>query len=159
MSDIKDIDLWKEYTKTVEKIENSNREIPALVNVKQSIKSHNLRRNNKIDSAIFEFDRKNFSHLSVIQLNKQERKKFRGEATIDLHGYTREINRVLERFCSRCLVTNVRNVVIITGKGEGIVKEAVRTWILNNPKFTIGYFEIKDSAGGSGAFGIRLRSL
>jgi DNA-nicking Smr family endonuclease len=48
--------------------------------------------------------------------------------------------------------------VIIIGKGEGILKSAVSEWLLSNANIVIGLFEIRDMAGESGAFGVKLRS-
>ncbi|MDR2458809.1 MAG: Smr/MutS family protein [Holosporales bacterium] len=47
----------------------------------------------------------------------------------------------------------------MTGKGRGVVKQAACEWLENNLELVAGFFEIKDSSGGSGAYGVYLRVL
>ena len=155
--DKRDLEIWKEYAKTVSKIKDANRiSLHALSPVakKYKLSKNNLR--NDVSNLIL--NRDNTPNLKVLPLNKQDRKRFRSESTIDLHGHTREIDNILDVFCGKCIVTGVRNIVIISGKGDGILKNAVRTWLDGNPRFILGYFEIKDSRAESGAFGVRLRA-
>lgn len=149
-----DFDIWKEYTKSIEKFDRSNVSISKTMFHKKYIKT-NPEKNRLIE---FMMNRSSFDHVSVQTLDKSNRKKFNPKSTIDLHGYTREIDHTLEVFCSKCIIKDCREVVIITGKGEGIVKEATRFWLTKHPEFVVGFFEIKDSLGESGSFGVRLRS-
>ena len=158
MSKLSDFDIWREYTKTVSKIENANK-VSRYVMVK-AINQNNpkLAFKRKFDNETdFILNRISPGSFQVNLLNKGERRKFRAEATIDLHGHTRKIDSTLEIFCAKCIVSSLKNIVIISGKGEGIVRDAVLNWMQNNPNFVVGYFEIKDMFGGSGSFGVRLR--
>ena len=96
-------------------------------------------------------------HVTVERLTRTEIKRFQPECAIDLHGYTREIDETLEKFCSKCILKGIREIIIITGKGEGIVKSATLCWIKSHPEFVIGFYEIKDLKMESGSFGVRLR--
>lgn len=151
-----DIDVWLEYTKDVEKLEKPNVvakfQTPEFVAQTRSIKAKN-----EFEDVLNFFEAKRKHHFETSTLNKKERKKFRSEAVIDLHGYTREIDQVLENFCLKCIINNIRFVTIISGKGTGIVKSAVSSWLQNNPHIVSGFFEIKDYLGESGSFGVSLR--
>lgn len=148
-----DIDIWKEFTKSIEEFDRSNFVLPykdfyqKISQAKRSTKAVALPKP------------KNPSSVKVIQLNRSERRRFRSVYSIDLHGQTRHVDDILESFCYKCMVQNCREVTIITGKGNGIVKNATEIWLQSHPEFIIGYFKIKDSMKGSGAFGVRLRSL
>lgn len=157
MGFIEDDDIWNEYKKSVEKIDRKNIFTPEI---KISRKQNFAIKTNRTQNSTVEFmnNRRSFKDVDIINLNKKDRKKFRSEATIDLHGYTRKVDSTLEMFCSKCIVSNVKDITIISGKGEGIVKAAVLHWLNNHSEYVIGFFEIKDTLGESGAFGVKLRS-
>ncbi|MDR0695330.1 MAG: Smr/MutS family protein, partial [Holosporales bacterium] len=98
-------------------------------------------------------------HYEVVTLSRADKRKFRSEDTIDLHGHSRDVDRSLKVFCSRCIYNGVRCATVITGKGSGTVKQATLHWLRRNPGFIVGFFEITDSAGESGAIGVILRFL
>ena len=151
-----DIDIWLDYVKGVEKLSKPN--TVAKFQAQRYIAPKGaMKKKNEFSDITAYFENKRKNHFETSILNKKERKKFRSEALIDLHGYTREIDQVLENFCFKCIINNVRSVMIISGKGTGIVKAAVRLWLENNPHIVSGFFEIKDSLGESGSFGVRLR--
>jgi DNA-nicking Smr family endonuclease len=70
-----------------------------------------------------------------------------------------DVNNTLEAFCAKCILLGLRNVVITTGKGGGVVKNATLTWLKSNPKYVVGFFEIMDARGESGAIGVHLRRM
>ena len=84
-------------------------------------------------------------------------KKFIPKRTIDLHGYTRQIDETLATFFAKSILNGIYDVLVITGKGQGIVKSATESWLRSHPEFVTGFFRIKDVMGESGAFGVRLR--
>ncbi|MDR1034324.1 MAG: Smr/MutS family protein [Holosporales bacterium] len=160
MAVIKDIDLWHEYVESVEKLGTNNR----IVNAKASMSS-NMERD--VSHFVPEYARtvgasigenSAYSSLYVVKLNRRERRNFVKEAAIDLHGFSRDISTVLANFCLECIEKKIKNIVIISGKGEGILKRAVLDWLLSNIHFVIGFFEIRDTSGESGAFGVKLRT-
>jgi DNA-nicking Smr family endonuclease len=165
MAIIEDIDLWLEYSKSVKKLDKSRLQIGAnSINTLRIKKvkvigdgSSYLSITNSLQPQTKSAG--NFHSFQVDKLNKIERRNFKGEASIDLHGYRREeFPVIIESFCLKCVIHKIKNVIIITGKGEGILKKAVDDWLISNPNLIIGFFEIRDSSGGSGAFGVRLRT-
>ncbi|MDR1234271.1 MAG: Smr/MutS family protein [Holosporales bacterium] len=156
MAKINDLSLWDEYKKSVKRLDKNTVVYRSIILI-PSKKSEN----HGIDSEklIEEFLQKKSSKsvFQIAKLNRLERKKFKAETTIDLHGFNREISTIMKNFCINCIANKVRDVVVITGKGEGIVKQALVEWIMANSTIIIGYFEIKDTSGGIGSFGIRLR--
>jgi DNA-nicking Smr family endonuclease len=57
------------------------------------------------------------------------------------------------------MLGSMKYVTIITGKGSGTVKQSTIHWLRSNPGFVVGFFEITDAAGESGAVGVVLRPL
>ena len=82
------------------------------------------------------------------------------EARLDLHGHARETAYAA---LSGCLAAawnaGRRNVLIVTGKGQGILKEAVPRWLNERPNrgriLMIAQAQPKD--GGGGALYVLLR--
>ncbi|MDR1476261.1 MAG: Smr/MutS family protein [Holosporales bacterium] len=160
MASTKDIDLWHEYAKSVEKLKNKDKvathqEYRPFVR-KENYKSVAEQRYIALKEAPYE--KASRSTLRVVKLTKSERRNFSEEAVIDLHGFSRDVATNLTNFCLKCIERKVKNVVMISGKGEGVLKNAVLEWLIANPELVVGFFEIKDAVGGSGAFGVRLRS-
>ncbi len=69
------------------------------------------------------------------------------------------LNNILETFFSKCMLYELKYVIVITGKGKGILKNSVILWIKQNNQFVSEYFEIKDFRNECGSLGIHLRSL
>jgi DNA-nicking Smr family endonuclease len=152
---MKDLEIWLEYAKTVNKIDNSNVEYhkeETSKAVKITVKSEMFNKQKYATQSV------STSLLPVVQLNRNEQKKFYSGATKDFHGHTREIDNELEKFILGCISRSIKYVTIITGKGKGIVKQAVLTWLSSRSDIVTGFFEIKDSSGKSGSFGVRLKS-
>ncbi len=83
-------------------------------------------------------------------------KKMRIEATIDLHGMTRDEARdALDVFVTQALQNDIRKVLIVHGKGnhpasEGVIKEMVLRYLERNPSIgATGTPGVRE--GGSGA--------
>ncbi len=147
-----DYSLWKEFRKTVRKLDHSNLLAPELSKTFARAAVH------KVDSVMSVLNaRVPRKHLNVVLLSKAEIKKFIPKRTIDLHGYTRQIDETLATFCAKCILSSVYDILVITGKGQGIVKSATELWLSSHPEFIVGFFRIKDVMGESGSFGVRLR--
>ena len=60
-------------------------------------------------------------------------KKIEPDISLDLHGYTLySAKLLLQKFISNCYEKNIRNVLIITGKGQnnkGALKKEVPKWL------------------------------
>ena len=147
-----DFEAWRAYIKGVRKLK-FGRESPDW---NRSICNNIAKHKQDVLETFFRYH-KSRSPLSVNQLSCSERRKFKSQGEIDLHGYTRDIDRTLAIFCAESILHNVNNVTIISGKGRGIVKSATEVWLRSHPEFVIAFFEIKDSLGESGAFGVKLR--
>ena len=87
------------------------------------------------------------------------------EGRVDLHGMTQETaHSLLLSFLRRAYETDVRYVLVITGKGssfgsEGVLRRAVPNW-LATPSFRAlvsGHDDAARHHGGSGALYVRLR--
>ena len=147
-----DYSLWKSFRETVKKLDRSNLLIPELP------KKSNKSIVHEVDIVVAVLDsRIPRKHLKVEPLPKAEMKKFTPRRTIDLHGYTRQIDETLATFCAHCVLNGIYDILVITGKGQGIVKSATELWLNSHPEFIVGFFSIKDVMGESGSFGVRLR--
>lgn len=145
---IKDWEIWLNYKSTIEKISKNDKisrlDFNPKLLPKPNIKSH--------------FVHQSFENKKVNTFNKSEIKKFKSERFIDLHGYTREIDNVLENFCISCILKNFKFVTVITGKGSGIVREATEKWLVQHPEFIIAFIGIKDTMQQIGAYAVKLRT-
>ena len=89
-----------------------------------------------------------------------KRGQLRPEARVDLHGMIQsEAHAALNDFIAESHMAGLRNVLVITGKGQGVLKNAVPRW-LNQPPLrahvlSFGYAQQKD--GGAGALYVLLR--
>ena len=147
-----DFDAWRTYVKGVKKLE-FGKEGPDLgysVNHKTD--------NRKLDALeIFSLNKRLRPQITVEKTASSDIRKFKSQGTIDLHGHTRNIDNTLAIFCAESILHKINSVTIITGKGRGIVKSATEIWLRAHPEFVISFFEIRESLGESGAFGIKLR--
>lgn len=82
------------------------------------------------------------------------------DARLDLHGHTRETaHQVLSGFLATACDTGRRTVLIVTGKGQGVLKDAVPRWLNESPNrgriLLVAQAQPKD--GGGGALYVLLR--
>ena len=82
------------------------------------------------------------------------------EGRLDLHGHTREsAHRALCGFLAAAWESGRRGVLVVTGKGQGILKDAVPRWLNENPirgrVLLVAQAQPKD--GGGGALYVLLR--
>ena len=72
-------------------------------------------------------------------------------ACLDLHGMTiLEANENLQKFLFMCQQNELRHVLIIHGKGSGILKSAINTW-LRSYSDTLAFCSAQPKDGGLGA--------
>ena len=114
---------------------------------------------------LFKRERKNLPRPG--QLTKKIIKKFITkkafiDATLDLHGYGRVSakNKFID-FIDLCRNKNYRYILIITGKGKGLIREALFEWVREDEIFPliVGYSHAHRLQGGDGAFVLHLRKL
>lgn len=146
---------WEEYTKSVIPNKNSKLFIKKLESPR-IITNRESTRLIKNQEFLCNLNNKNY-HISIA--DRKIQKKFRSEASIDLHYINRNLNTVLETFFSKCILYGFHYVTVITGKGKGILRNSVILWLKQNSQFASEYFEIKDSRQECGALGIHLKSL
>ena len=90
--------------------------------------------------------------------------KIKPDGIIDLHGYRLKTGKIkLENYIFKSYENNIRNVIIITGKGLnnlGPLKKEVPIWLENQEikKFLIGYETAPNHFGGSGALLVRIKN-
>ena len=62
--------------------------------------------------------------------------KIKPDGIIDLHGYSLKTGKIkLESYIFKCYENNLRNILIITGKGSknlGVLKKEVPIWLENS---------------------------
>jgi DNA-nicking Smr family endonuclease len=143
-----DFDAWYEYRKSVRELDKKT---APRTNNQGKIDPRKIAKNKRV------IDRSYCSRQQAVLLSRIEQRRFKSESCLDLHGHNRN-TMDLEEFCINCIERGMKNITIITGKGEGILRKAVYNWIQDNPHMISGFFEIRDKSGGVGSFGIRLKS-
>ncbi len=92
------------------------------------------------------------------------KKKFVPEISLDLHGHTLySAKLLLHKFISNCYEKNIRNVLIITGKGQnnkGVLKEEVPRWLSDKlfNKYLVSINVASKQFGGEGALILRIKN-
>ena len=83
---------------------------------------------------------------------------------LDLHGQTLySAKLLLNKFISNCYEKNIRNILIITGKGQnnkGVLKEEVPKWLNDKlfNKFLVNFNVAPKHFGGEGALLVRIKN-
>ena len=95
---------------------------------------------------------------------RTQRRLFRGDVSIDrrldLHGHTAARAEIkLQRFIKDASYAGCRCVLVITGKGAGVLKGHVPGWLKRPPLsgLVLALAEARPADGGSGAFYVLLR--
>ena len=93
-------------------------------------------------------------------VKKLTTRKLNLAASLDLHGTDRVSAR--EKFIifvKSCCDKNYKYVLVITGKGKGLIKKALPLWIEEEQIFPliVGYSHAHRLQGGEGAFILHLR--
>ena len=77
---------------------------------------------------------------------------------LDLHCHKLDsLHDTLLNFCVKCSLKKEKVLMIITGKGSGIIRQATEEWLNNNPSVIMKYSRIHDSSGGYGSFYVWIR--
>ena len=93
-----------------------------------------------------------------------KRRKVEPDISIDLHGYTLySAKLLLQKFISNCYEKNIRNVLIITGKGhnnKGALKEEAPKWLSDKlfDKYVVNFHIAPSQFGGEGALLVRIKN-
>ena len=90
--------------------------------------------------------------------------KLKPNISLDLHGYTLYSAKLsLQKFISNCFEKNIRNILIITGKGQnnsGALKEEVPKWLTDKffNRYIISFILAPKHLGGEGALLVRIKN-
>ncbi len=93
-----------------------------------------------------------------------KKNKINPDISLDLHGYTLySAKLLLQKFISNCYEKNIRNVLIITGKGQnnkGALKEEVPKWLIDKSfkQYVITFNVAPSQFGGEGALLLRIKN-
>ena len=96
--------------------------------------------------------------------SRTQRRLFRGdvqiERRVDLHGYNAaRAETKLQSFIEDASFAGCRCLLVITGKGAGVLKRHVPEWLKQPPlsRLVLALAEARPADGGSGAFYVLLR--
>ena len=115
---------------------------------------------------------KSYSKLHTIHKNKNsanyskrlKKKKLKPDAVLDLHGNTLySAKLLLNKFIINCYEKNIRNILIITGKGQnnkGVLKEELPKLLSERTlnSYLINFNVAPQHFGGEGALLIRIKN-
>ena len=93
-----------------------------------------------------------------------KKKVMKPDNIIDLHGYSLYSGRLtLNKYIINCYEKNIRNILIITGKGfnnRGALKEEVPKWLNDKllKKYLVNFNHAPKKFGGEGALLVRIRN-
>ena len=108
---------------------------------------------------------KKLKHGDLKGLNRKHAKKFKSgkldvSATLDLHGLTQvEAHEKVFSFINMSYDRGFRKVIIITGKGKGVLQNAVPEWLNQRSlrKKILSFDFAQSHHGGSGALYVLLK--
>jgi DNA-nicking Smr family endonuclease len=105
-------------------------------------------------------DKGNYAGIDKNTASRFKRGEAPIDATLDLHGMTQaKAHNAFESFIQKHISQNSRRLLVITGKGSGILQQALPKW-MNSPDISgqiLAYDEAKAKHGGSGAYYILLK--
>jgi DNA-nicking Smr family endonuclease len=141
--------IWREF------IENGGN----LKNQTERIKKDLAKRK----SNLVEKKRRNLpkpANLTKRLIKKIATKKIQINSTLDLHGHNKTSAKLkFTNFIKDCQKNKQKYILIITGKGKGLIREALFEWIDEEEIFPliVGYSHAHRLQGGEGAFVLHLR--
>ena len=90
--------------------------------------------------------------------------KIKPDGVIDLHGYSLKVGKQnLESYILKSYENNLRNILVITGKGlnnQGALKKEVPVWLEEKKikNYLISFEKAPNNNGGSGALLLRIKN-
>ena len=166
--------LWQHVTKRITPLQSRSRLIPSSSSVKkQAYPTKSAAKISTKPSLPVGSSTKILNPLLPIDLRKGDRagldgrtrrRLSRGDVPIDrrldLHGHTAARAEIkLQRFIEDASYAGCRCVLVITGKGAGVLKGHVPRWLKESPLsgLVLALAEARPADGGSGAFYVLLR--
>ena len=101
---------------------------------------------------------------SLSRLKNFKKRKIEPDISLDLHGHSLySAKLLLQKFISNCYEKNIRNLLIITGKGKnnkGALKEEVPKWLSDRffKKYLVKINIAPRHFGGEGALFVRIKN-
>ncbi len=138
--------VWDNYVSNLEKISLLPKNNILMNNNQKNIRSV-LKQNKSFNRS------KNFNNNKLDPI-----------ISLDLHGYTLYSAKIsLQKFISNCYEKNIRNILIITGKGQnnsGALKVEVPKWLTDKffNKYIISFVLAPRHLGGEGALLVRIKN-
>ena len=150
MNDKDDLSVWNDFINKEFRVENKDASF-SNAQLNNDNRSQILKRKKKLPLP---------GSLTKRTVKKLATKKIKIDATLDLHGLN--IEKARETFLSfldTCWKYKYSYVLIITGKGKGIIKSAFMDWLKEDEIFPliVGYSNAHRLQGGEGAFVLHLR--
>ena len=150
MNDKDDLSVWNDFINKEFRVENKDASF-SNAQLNNDNRSQILKRKKKLPLP---------GSLTKRTVKKLATKKIKIDATLDLHGLN--IEKAKETFLSfldTCWKYKYSYVLIITGKGKGIIKNALISWLKEDQIFPliVGYSNAHRLQGGEGAFVLHLR--
>ena len=138
--------VWENYVSNFEKhvLLQQNK---ALINANKNNHKFSLRKNETLSN-----------NKNLIK------KKLQPNMILDLHGHTLYSSKLLlYKFIPNCYEKNIRDILIITGKGQnnkGALKEEVPKWLTDKyfSKFLVNFNRAPKHFGGEGALLARIKN-
>tara|TARA_Y100001970_G_C13959358_1_gene712352 strand:- start:124 stop:615 length:492 start_codon:yes stop_codon:yes gene_type:complete len=152
---IRDMVLISKYDKKIWEDYISNYENFVIVSKKRCTLNT---KDKKIKSSLYKDNKYKNSSKTL------KKRGLKPEGVLDLHGQTLYSGKIiLRKYLINCYEKNIRDVLIITGKGQnkkGVLKEEVPKWLDDNilKKFIINYEIAPKHFGGDGALLVRIKN-
>ena len=166
--------LWQHVTKRITPLQNRGRSISSATPVKKPAYPTNpslkifkkpllpMGSSTKILKPLLPIDLRRGDRAGLD--DRTRRRLSRGDVPIDrrldLHGHTAARAEIkLQRFIEDASYAKCRCVLVITGKGAGVLKGFVPGWLKEAPlsRLVLALAEARPVDGGSGAFYVLLR--
>ena len=119
------------------------------------------------------FNKKDVNQDPLLKIKNRETKNYNKllgkgllkiDAIKDFHGYNLNIAKdVLINFILNSYNSNLKNILVITGKGKnnsGVLKKEIPRWLYDKEikKYIINHFSAPKNLGGEGAIIIRIKT-
>lgn len=158
-----DEDLWQRVSETVEKIDRSRVRHTQTAHVPTT--KPNIKKNNRPDSTTAQQTRvsnpiKSNRDVDAATMRRIKNGQIPIGAVLDLHGLSQDQAHIrVQSFIKNAVLNGERLVLIITGKGKGILKRALPLWLeeQSNAPHILKLMPAPHNKGGEGAFLLYLR--
>ncbi len=139
--------VWENYISNFENL---------VLNTEKEIKDNSIKKSENTKS----YNR----NISKSYSKLFKKKRMKPDAILDLHGHSLQSGKlVLQKCVFDCYEKSIRNILIITGKGQnnkGAFKEEVPKWLNDNffKKFLVDFKIAPKYFGGEGALLVRIKN-